>query len=68
MSNDSLDPEHAFYFNTRTGEVEQGYASSWSDRMGPYATREEAQSALALARQRNQEWEQSDREWDGDDS
>ena len=68
MSTEPLDPTHAYYYNTRTGEVEQGYASSWSDRMGPYATREEAENALALADRRNASWEQGDREWDGDES
>jgi len=67
MSTEPLDPERAYYYNTRTGEVEQGYASSWSDRMGPYATRAEAESALALAAQRNKQWEQADRDWDDDD-
>lgn len=67
MSTEPLDPERAFYFNTRTGEVEQGLASSWSNRMGPYATHAEAENALALARQRNQDWDQSDRDWDGDE-
>jgi hypothetical protein len=66
MSTEPLDPERAYYFNTRTGEVEQGYASSWSDRMGPYATRAEAENALALAAQRNKQWEQADRDWDDD--
>lgn len=66
MSTEPLDPERAYYFNTRTGEVEQGYASSWSDRMGPYATRAEAENALALAAQRNKQWEQEDRDWDDD--
>jgi hypothetical protein len=66
MSTEPLDPERAYYFNTRTGEVEQGYASSWSDRMGPYATRAEAENALAIAAQRNKQWEQADRDWDDD--
>jgi len=66
MSTEPLDPERAYYFNTRTGEVEQGFASSWSDRMGPYATRAEAENALALAAQRNKQWEQDDRDWDDD--
>jgi hypothetical protein len=36
-----------WWFNTRTGEVEQGAKSPWSDRAGPYKTREEAQGAPA---------------------
>ncbi|QPK78557.1 hypothetical protein G7Y31_08315 [Corynebacterium lizhenjunii] len=42
-----------WYFNPTTGEVTQGPESSWANRMGPYATREEAQNALATAAERN---------------
>lgn len=66
MSSEPLDPATAYYYNTQTGEVEQGYASDWTDRMGPYATREEAANALANAAARNREWDQADRNWDGD--
>jgi len=67
MSSEPIDPEKAFYYNTRTGEVEQGLVSDWTDRMGPYRTREEAANALQIAAQRNQAWDEADREWDGDD-
>lgn len=67
MSSEPLDPEKAYYYNTRTGEVEQGYRSDWTVRMGPYRTREEAANALALAEQRNKAWEAADREWNGDE-
>lgn len=53
-----------FYFNLETGEVEEGRVSEGLKLMGPYATREEAERALARARARNQEWEDADREWD----
>ena len=36
-----------FYYNTRTGEVEEGRRSDWSQLMGPYATREDADKARA---------------------
>ena len=36
--------DEQWWFNTKTGEVEQGAQSPWSDRAGPYATREEAES------------------------
>lgn len=37
--------DEQWWFNTRTGEVEQGAQSAWSDRAGPYKTREEAEGA-----------------------
>lgn len=68
MSSDPLDPEKAFYYNTQTGEVEEGFASDWTQRMGPYRTREEAANALENAAQRNKAWDEADREWEGDDN
>lgn len=67
MSSEQLDPQTAYYFNTNTGEVEQGYRSDWTGRMGPYRTYEEAERALETAAQRNEAWEQADREWNGED-
>ncbi|UZN01714.1 SPOR domain-containing protein [Cellulomonas sp. S1-8] len=49
-----------YFYNTRTREVEEGRNSDWSQLMGPYATREEAQHALDIARARNEEWDQQD--------
>ncbi|MGC5166560.1 SPOR domain-containing protein [Luteimicrobium sp. DT211] len=46
-----------YYFNTQTGEVEEGKPSSWTHRMGPYRTREEAAHALERAQQRNETWD-----------
>lgn len=37
--------DEQFWYNTTTGEVEQGAQSPWSDRAGPYKTREEAAGA-----------------------
>lgn len=51
-----------YFYNTRTHEVEEGRRSDWSQVMGPYATREEAQAALETARSRNEAWEAQDRE------
>ncbi|WP_420114328.1 SPOR domain-containing protein [Pseudactinotalea sp.] len=67
MPTESLDPQSAYYFNTETSQVEQGYQSDWTNRMGPYRTREEAEKALATAAQRNQDWDDADREWNGDE-
>ncbi len=56
-----------YYFNTRTREVERGSQSSWHHLMGPYDTAEEAQNALTIAQERNEEWEEEDKEWKDDD-
>jgi hypothetical protein len=52
-----------FWFNPETGEVEQGRVSPWTDRMGPYPTREAAQAALAKAADRSEAWDEEDRRW-----
>ncbi|WP_062078965.1 hypothetical protein [Demequina globuliformis] len=57
------DKKPQYYFNTRTGEVEEGPQSSWENRMGPYDTREEATKALETARKRTQAWDEADEEW-----
>lgn len=51
-----------FFYNTETGQVEQGKQSSWTHLMGPYPTREAAQQALATARSRSASWDEEDRE------
>ena len=56
-----------FYFNTATGQVEEGKQSSVLDRMGPYATRGEAEQALARAKERNEAADEAERAWEGDD-
>ncbi|WP_306795798.1 SPOR domain-containing protein [Cellulomonas sp. GbtcB1] len=50
-----------FYYNTETGQVEQGKQSTWSHLLGPYPTREEAQHALEKARSRTEAWDEEDR-------
>ena len=35
-----------YWYNIVTKTVETGHQSTWQDRMGPYATREEAEQAL----------------------
>jgi len=56
---DLMDAE--FYYNTRTGTVEEGRVSDWSVLMGPYPTREAAAAALDTARRRTQAWEDEER-------
>ena len=53
--------EDEYYYDTRTGEVGRGPSGSWSHRMGPYPTREEAEKALETARQRSEAWDEEDR-------
>ena len=52
-----------YWYNTETGEVEEGHRSSWTNLMGPYSTRAEAERALASAKARNESWEQDDEDW-----
>lgn len=57
-----------FYYNTRTGKVEQGRKFSWFSRMGPYETREEAARALETAQAKSVAWDEEDKEFRGDDA
>ena len=57
------DHRDEFWFNPHTGEVEQGRQSPWTDRMGPYPTREAAQQALTQAASRSEAWDEEDRRW-----
>lgn len=53
-----------WYFDTKTGEVLQGKTDSWSNRMGPYDSREEAAAALETARKNTAEQDAYDEEDD----
>jgi len=52
-----------FWFNPTTRQVERGRLSPWTDRMGPYPTREAAEQALAGAQDRSAAWDDADRRW-----
>ena len=54
-----------YWFNTKTGQVEEGHQSSWSYLMGPYDTPEEAANALDSARRRSDAWDDDDDRWRG---
>jgi hypothetical protein len=54
------DGDRQYWYNITTKEVEEGHRSSWQDLMGPYATREEAQDALARAAARTEAWDRED--------
>jgi hypothetical protein len=49
-----------WWYNHRTGEVEQGPQSLGLDRDGPYATREDAMRAPEIARERAAKWNAED--------
>jgi len=49
------DTEH-WWFNTKTNRAEFGRQVSSLDRMGPFATKAEAQLALENARERAKAW------------
>jgi hypothetical protein len=57
-----LDGNDLWWFNLRTQQVEQGPGDPNSERMGPYATREEAESALERAHARSEAWDAADEE------
>ena len=46
----------AWWFNNKTGEVEEGAQSLGSDRDGPLATKEEAARAPDILAARAREW------------
>lgn len=45
-----------WWYNTRTGEVEEGMVSPAIDRAGPFDTREEALHAPDLIAERARKW------------
>jgi hypothetical protein len=58
-----MDKQLQWYLNTVTGEPELGMMSSSTQRMGPYASREDALKAWKIAKQRNDDWEAANDEW-----
>ncbi|HET6672284.1 MAG TPA: SPOR domain-containing protein [Agromyces sp.] len=50
------DVEHMFWYNLKTGEVEQGYESPSVDRVGPFETHAEAERALEILRENSAKW------------
>lgn len=51
-----------WYYCLRHGQVEEGPQCRAADRMGPYATREEAAHAMEQAADRERDW-QNDPRW-----
>lgn len=48
--------ETEFWFNMQTGEVEVGKQTLALYRIGPFATREEAENALEIIAERSAAW------------
>lgn len=55
-----------WYFNTLTEQPEKGKLSRIENRMGPYATREEALRAWKIAKERDKKWEEDSKKWKED--
>jgi len=49
-----------WWYNIKTGEVEEGAQSLGSDRDGPFATREEASRAPQIIAERARKWAEDD--------
>ncbi|WP_107503826.1 SPOR domain-containing protein [Arthrobacter sp. ERGS1:01] len=49
-----------FWYNVNTHQIEEDAQSGWRELIGPYDTREEAQTALDKVQERNQAWEAND--------
>lgn len=49
-----------FWYNVVTGAVEEGAQSDWTQLIGPYATRAEAEMALEKVQRRNEAWDSQD--------
>lgn len=51
-----------WWYNNKTGEVEEGAQSLGSDRDGPYKSREEAARAPQIAAERSRKWAEEEAE------
>jgi hypothetical protein len=49
-----------YWFNVVTHQVEEGPQSDWTQLLGPYPSRAEAEKALEKVRQRNEAWDAED--------
>ncbi len=54
------DAEHRYWYNMKTGAVEQGFVSPAPDRVGPFDTRVEAEHALEKLRENSAKWAEED--------
>ena len=56
-----------WWYNHNTGKVEEGPQSLSMDRDGPYASKEDAERAPEIARERSRAWAAEDAKDGGDD-
>lgn len=56
------DTQRQFWYNMRTGAVEQGMLSPSLDRVGPFNTHREAEHALDKLRENSAKWAADDAE------
>ena len=56
-----MDTQEDWYYCLKHHTAERGQVCPAKDRLGPYATREEAERALETVRRRNEEWDAQDR-------
>lgn len=49
-----------WWYNTKTGQVEEGPQSPAGDRDGPFATREDAERAPQILAERARQWAEED--------
>lgn len=49
-----------WWYNYKTGKVEEGEQSLGSDRYGPYESKEDAEHAPQLAAERARKWAEED--------
>ncbi|AGW41639.1 small-conductance mechanosensitive channel [Leifsonia xyli subsp. cynodontis DSM 46306] len=54
------DAEHKYWYNLKTGRVEQGLLSPAPDRAGPFDTHAEAERALEKLRENSAKWAEED--------
>ena len=55
-----MDDDQSWWYCLTHQTVEHGPGCPGKDRLGPYATEEEAAHALDKVRQRNEEWDKAD--------
>lgn len=51
-----------YWFNTRTGQVEEGRKTLALYRIGPFATKEEAERAYEIIQKRNERLDKEDKD------
>ncbi|MGM7667512.1 SPOR domain-containing protein [Microbacterium sp. A93] len=49
-----------YWYNVISHQVEEGPQSDWSKLLGPYASRVEAEQAIAQVQANNERWDEAD--------